>query len=151
MAADPVFTPRLYCVASAAKVMGQAAPIKAAPSMLGDPEIIDKPIDDLTNHNCIAAMVMWSTAAAPNTQVSLQHYLAADCDWTIEDAIRGWANASVAAMKLSHHGSATSTSTSLMQTFEPRRIIVSAGFDYGHPGTHIHMQSEYVQLTTYSI
>lgn len=138
MADDPLFTPRLYCVASASLVMGRADPIPTAPNnMLGDPDIINSVVRDQTNHNCIVAMVMWRTTLEP-VQVSLQHYLAADCDWTIEDAVRGWAKGPVAAMKLSHHGSATSTSTRLMQSFQPTRIIVSAGFSYGHPGKQAH-------------
>lgn len=43
---------------------------------------------------------------------------------------RYWRCASV---KLSHHGSSTSTPIELLQMFQPRSIIISAGTDHHHP------------------
>ncbi|KAL5371451.1 hypothetical protein DPSP01_014258 [Paraphaeosphaeria sporulosa] len=138
MASVPQGVPRLMCVASAGWAMGTRFIIpnlvedEIKPAV-GAPEIVDSTGNSKTNHDSIVAMVMWNTGSG---NIRISHYLGGDADWTIEAALVRWANVSVNridAVKLSHHGSQTSSPTSLFRLLRPMRIVASAGFSYGHP------------------
>lgn len=112
--------PGMYCIAAYRQYMG--------PPLL---EVVDK-INTRTNQLSIAAMIIW-----PDLQLS--HYFAGDLSYDMEKKLVVWSGANsaagrrVSAMKASHHGAAISTPVEMIQNFDPRSIILSAGNDYGHP------------------
>jgi hypothetical protein len=138
MASVPQGVPRLMCVASAGWAMGTRSIIPSVVEdeikpAVGAPEIIDSKGNSKTNHDSIVAMVMWHTGSLG---VRISHFLGGDADWRIEDALVRWARVSVTqidAVKLSHHGSQTSSPATLFRELRPMRIVASAGFSYGHP------------------
>jgi beta-lactamase superfamily II metal-dependent hydrolase len=107
-------------------------PIEDPPSQL--PEIIDEKKLSETNHSCIVALIIW-----PDANNTISHYLAGDANYKIERAVLAWSqhgqDRTAQAIKLSHHGAANSTPIELIQQYQPEKIIVSAGYEYGHPST----------------
>lgn len=112
--------PGMYCIAAYRQYMG--------PPLL---EVVDK-LNTRTNQLSVASMIIW-----PDLQLS--HYFAGDLSYDMERKLVVWSGANgtagrrVSAMKASHHGAATSTPVELLENFDPRAIILSAGNDYGHP------------------
>ncbi|KAK0615568.1 hypothetical protein B0T17DRAFT_619207 [Bombardia bombarda] len=94
---------------------------------LGNNGVTDKTLTE-TNKSSISNMIVWS-----NEHVS--HYFAGDADAKLERRIIEWANCQVTNVKLSHHGSSSSTPLPYMfDTFNPKNMFASAGGGgYGHP------------------
>jgi beta-lactamase superfamily II metal-dependent hydrolase len=82
-----------------------------------------------TNAASIACVIIWAG------QGKVSHYLAGDSYWEQENPLIDWilqSGQSVGAVKLSHHGSESSSPTNLFG-LQPRTVIVSAGTMHGHP------------------
>ncbi|KAA8903423.1 hypothetical protein FN846DRAFT_954000 [Sphaerosporella brunnea] len=115
----------MFCVTSCGAVIGHDE----------DPfEVftIDKP-NEHKNWYSIGAVVLWEGSAR------ISHYFCGDAMYKQEDMIREWVNngavKTITSLKLSHHGSATSTPTASLELFQPENMVVSAGTsaNYGHP------------------
>ncbi|MCJ1355364.1 MAG: hypothetical protein MMC33_005355 [Icmadophila ericetorum] len=128
---DPTM-PGMFCVASNKLVLGQ--PVTSLTHNRGSEFIIGgNTTHSPTNASSIAAMIIWSS---PNsiTGSPLSHYFGGDSEEVSERAIVTWtAGSTVANVKASHHGSATSFPAQMFLSFQPWNIIISAGGEYGHP------------------
>jgi hypothetical protein len=89
------------------------------------------------NKSSVACMIIW-----PGTPPRLSHYFAGDMHWIQEQQIVRWtgtngtrtnAGSWVTTVKTSHHGSKSSTPTTLLAMFNPRSLIASVGEKNGHP------------------
>lgn len=105
----------------------------------GSVKIVDEAtastIDQNTNKASIACVVLWG-----NGHVS--HYLAGDAyheqeapliDFLSKGVTADW----IGAVKLSHHGAATSSPATLFTRLVPRTVIASAGTMHGHPSKNL--------------
>lgn len=143
--ANAVPNPRMYCVAAWGEYLGpnqmESSPnIKMEkdddnPGIVGSAE---KPTK--TNGSSIACMIMWESG-------QMSHYFGGDLGEKLEGNVVNWTQASaksglnvqpqsfnfVTSIKLSHHGSHTSTPANMLDSFSPENIIVSPSADYGHP------------------
>ena len=99
-----------------------------------------------TNTSSIACMIIWPR---PGELARLSHYFAGDMYWDLEDQLRIWTGTSgdrdkvghyVKSMKLSHHGSKTSTSTMMIKMFNPSNLIASVAERNGHPSEKITLE-----------
>jgi len=71
-----------------------------------------------------------------DSEFLLQHYLAGDLYWEEELPLITWISKSgeyIGAIKLSHHGSESSSPTAVFSTLKPNSVIASAGTSHGHP------------------
>jgi beta-lactamase superfamily II metal-dependent hydrolase len=71
----------------------------------------------------------------------VSHYLAGDALWKEEAEIAAWINQPVLFIKLSHHGGAYSSPAAVFNTYQPTKIIVSAGRAHRHPGKLLRRRS----------
>ncbi|KAI1817183.1 hypothetical protein GGS20DRAFT_592644 [Poronia punctata] len=146
----PNGAPGIYCVAVNGLVLGQDKSI-AKKDDLGTiltqlPEgrkggmvgIVDNPSSTTSkgapkNIISICCMVIWKKGSG----VRISHYFAGDAIWNLELLITEWVNKSaankVAAMKISHHGSAGSTPLNMVDKFSPKSMVVSSATIHGHP------------------
>lgn len=69
----------------------------------------------------------------PDVEDPVSHYLAGDADGELELRVAAWVNTKVTTMKLSHHGSSTSSPLKLVKLYSPKTIVVSAGNRHSHP------------------
>lgn len=90
------------------------------------PFVIDKP-NDPRNRYSIGAIVLWKGSGR------VSHYFAGDAMYATEEVVAKWIGKEVTSMKLSHHGSDTSTPIDLVTIFKPRTMVASAGSRHGHP------------------
>ena len=88
--------------------------------------VIDK-LNEKRNHFSIGAIILWTQSGR------VSHYFAGDAMYATESAVAKWINGEVTSMKLSHHGSDSSSPIDLLTKFKPRTIVVSAGTRHGHP------------------
>jgi hypothetical protein len=84
------------------------------------------------NRSSICMAVIWANG-------HMSHYFGGDADADLETAITAWAPrnqlfGSVGVVKFSHHGASSSNPTTILDNWQPRRFIGSAGGGgYGHP------------------
>ncbi|KAH6949755.1 hypothetical protein BKA56DRAFT_606801 [Ilyonectria sp. MPI-CAGE-AT-0026] len=145
--------PGLFCISCGGQYLVPPPPDDPAPAVaipVADPaaptlrfiipEVVDKSYGALsaTNHMSIAAVVVWRPTN-DNEAARISHYMAGDADYVNENRILQWLgdDVSISSMKLSHHGSASSTPVGLLtrgpNVNPPARLIISAGYHYGHP------------------
>lgn len=81
-----------------------------------------------TNNTSIVCLVIFPGSGR------VSYYLAGDADGELELRVAAWiGDITVTTMKLSHHGSATSSPLRLLKLLKPKTILVSAGDQHGHP------------------
>ncbi|GIK00104.1 hypothetical protein Aspvir_004119 [Aspergillus viridinutans] len=115
--------------------------------MVNRPEVKDEA--DTTNAASIICVVIWVDTGV------IGHFMGGDAFWTQEIPLVKWiagppeSTSRIGAVKLSHHGSASSTPTTLFSSLCPRSIIVSAYDDYYHPRWEIILWLDaYIRTTT---
>jgi hypothetical protein len=97
--------------------------------------LVDKPSSP-TNRSSIAVIVMWPPAT-DTAYPRLSLYSAGDMEESMEAKLAEWLagpanDPDITTVKLSHHGSATSTPEALFWAAR-KNMIVSAGAEFGHP------------------
>jgi len=137
--------PGVYCIAVNGVVLGQQRGVlndvqvncRSARKPPGVVDIVDgqsatktgNPAYE-TNVVSICCMVIWKNSSS----VRLSHFLGGDAVWNLEKIIMSWVGSErVAAMKISHHGSAGSTPLEMVDSFEPKTMVISSSTMYGHP------------------
>lgn len=95
----------------------------------------------VTNKVSIAAMIIWPTNKDPSVPPRISHYFAGDMDEQSESKVLDWlvlsGVESVGTVKLSHHGSRSSTPLRLFQVMKPTNIIISnPKGKYFHPSKY---------------
>ena len=86
-----------------------------------------------TNAASISCVILWA-----NKSGHVSHYLAGDLYWDGEMALINWISLTkepIGAMKLSHHGSESSSPAVVFSSLNPMTVIASAGTSHGHPRT----------------
>lgn len=107
--------PGMYCIGVNRLALG--TPVKA----LEEPTV--------TNASSICCMIIWADGHC-------SHYFAGDAHIALEENLMALVprKQRVTSMKLSHHGSKTSTPRDMLTMFQPKNIVISAGGQtYCHP------------------
>jgi hypothetical protein len=84
-----------------------------------------------TNAASISCVILWA-----NKSGHVSHYLAGDLYWDWETPLINWISLTkepIGAMKLSHHGSESSSPAAVFLSLNPMTVIASAGTSHGHP------------------
>lgn len=153
-----VTRPGLYCVAADNQVIGfpegradqnplgsklnpfgvLEAPMGFVEELRPLPNVVDENHSE-SNRSSIICFVIWDENRPAGPGVGrIRHYSGGDAEWQNEVLVTRWTGTNgttlrVPAMKLSHHGAATSTPLSMLTDFNPDTIIASCGHRYTHP------------------
>ena len=87
------------------------------------------------NANSILLLLVWPDPT-DTTKYECTLYSGGDAEWLTERYLNYWLEKSgktVKCMKIGHHGSKAGTSTKTLSTMRPEHILVSAGYQHGHP------------------
>lgn len=112
----------IFCIASFSAVMGDPDPLFH--------QFVVNEDNSPKNWASIGAIVLWKTG-------EVSHYFAGDAFFRAEESMQKWIGGHVTSMKLSHHGSSTSTPPKLLDTFKPKNILASCGKTFGFPRMHM--------------
>lgn len=129
---EKVGAPGMYCIGVKNKTFGDSGFEDAVDA----PEIVPEGVTK-TNQYSIAAVILWPNNI-PNDPPKCSHYFAGDADEKRERIYQGWLRdggiTEMTNMKLSHHGSRSSTPLDAV-TFLPLNIVMSnPDGSYFHPG-----------------
>ncbi|RDL32364.1 uncharacterized protein BP5553_08820 [Venustampulla echinocandica] len=124
--------PGIYCIGVKNNTFGDSS----SEDPVGAPEIVPEGVTK-TNQFSIAAVILWP-AINPKDPPKCTHYFAGDADEKREAMYQGWLReggvTKMTNMKLSHHGSRSSTPADAV-TFLPLNIVMSNPTgSYFHPG-----------------
>ncbi|MCJ1434524.1 hypothetical protein MMC27_003893 [Xylographa pallens] len=95
-----------------------------------------------TNRVSIAAAIMWSNQTSADNPPRCSHYFAGDLEDNFEQKVVYWLKEGgidrITSMKLSHHGSHSSTPMNMVRNFSPMNVIASnPNGGYFHPAWEI--------------
>ncbi|PTU16907.1 hypothetical protein P175DRAFT_0496779 [Aspergillus ochraceoroseus IBT 24754] len=87
----------------------------------------------LENYISIISLIVWPPSDH-NHQGRVSYFNGGDAESKTEKRLADWMNKKpVAVLKTSHHGAYTATPPELLDAFKPSKVLISAGYDYGHP------------------
>ncbi|KAF2273527.1 uncharacterized protein EI97DRAFT_435947 [Westerdykella ornata] len=126
--------PGLFCIGADSIVIGHGNVLEA-PGTPDMPIVIEGGENTPVNRASIICVIL-----APNGTVL--HYFGGDVAFESEKLLVGWFHKSttppslpprILALKLGHHGAATSTPTAMLKELRPTTVVASCGSEYGHP------------------
>jgi hypothetical protein len=118
--------PGLYCIGADSVVIGHGPVAFHDPSDI--PGVIDGGKDTAVNRASIMCVVV-------NSHNIVLHYFAGDVAFESEQHLPTWIAqpSRIVAMKLGHHGAASSSPVALLDEMQPQYLVVSCGAEHGHP------------------
>lgn len=121
--------PRFLCVGAEGYIMG--LPMSA--------QNVTKPSEaTLENFISIMSLIVWPAHTTNDNQARVSYFSGGDSFQGTESRLSAWlGNTHVCVVKASHHGSHSSTPSAMLENMKPSKILISAGYEYGHPSkTH---------------
>lgn len=125
--------PGMYCIGVMEECLdGKGEIMAGTPSGGARVQIVPERVTK-TNRVSIAAAILWITP------IRCSHYFAGDAHQLVEQAVLDWLKAGgikyIPTMKMSHHGSRSSTPVGMIRDFMPKSLIASNPTGrYFHPG-----------------
>ncbi|RAO68272.1 uncharacterized protein BHQ10_004284 [Talaromyces amestolkiae] len=117
--------PRFLCVGAEGYVMGSRK----------NTQNVTKPsAATLENFISIMSLIVWPAHETNNDQARVSYFGGGDSFQGSESRLSAWlGNTHVCVVKASHHGSHSSTPSAMLENMKPSKVIISAGYEYGHP------------------
>lgn len=97
-------------------------------------ECLHEPIGEtLENFISIVSLIIWPPSSK-NKEGRVSYFNGGDTDKKTEEKLATWmAMRPVRVYKTSHHGAYTATPPVVLQTLKPKKVLISAGYEFGHP------------------
>ncbi|OJJ42076.1 hypothetical protein ASPZODRAFT_20802 [Penicilliopsis zonata CBS 506.65] len=90
--------------------------------------------ETLENFISIVSLIVWPPSAENGKKGRVSYFNGGDTDKNTEERLAKWmAGTTVRVFKTSHHGAYTATPPAVLKKLQPDKVLISAGFEYGHP------------------